>query len=110
MYRGDIADFRIEEVIVRLPFRICVERQVEVRLYVELGFKSGRLADLVQLLAHSNVMITDLKPDQSLYHLGMPEKFAEVTFLVTSLRGKSGVLREFAAKGFVVRELTDRNL
>jgi hypothetical protein len=95
-----------EGIIVRLPFRIRVDRQVEVHLYVELGFQSGRLADLIQFLAHSDVKITDLKTDRSMYHLGMPERFAEVTFLVTSLRDKSGIVKELSAKGFVVREST----
>ena len=62
---------------MRLPFRICVDHQIEVDLYVELGFQSGRLADLVQLLARSHAAITDLEPDRSLYHVGMPERFAQ---------------------------------
>jgi (p)ppGpp synthase/HD superfamily hydrolase len=94
---------------VRLPFRIRTERQIEVHLYVELGFQSGRLADLVQLLAKSDARITDLIPDRSLYHLGMPERSAEVTFLVTSLEHKNGVLRELSTKGFVTRELAGGN-
>jgi hypothetical protein len=49
---------------VRLPFRIHIERQVAVHLYVELGFQHGRLADLVQILAESGVTITDLQPDR----------------------------------------------
>jgi hypothetical protein len=89
---------------VRLPFRLRFEHQVEMHLYVELGFGSGRLADLVQLLAHSDVTITDLKTDRSMYHLGMPERSAEVTFLVKSLRHKDKVLGKLAAKGFTFRE------
>lgn len=88
-----------------LPFRIRCIREVEVHLVVELGFQSGRLADLVQLLAQSDVTITDLETDRSLYHLGMPERSAEVSFLVASLRHKNRVLRELQAKGFAIREL-----
>jgi hypothetical protein len=95
----------IEEFIVRLPFRIRFVRQVEVHLVVELSFQAGRLADLIQLLAQSKVMIVDLKPDRALYHLGMPERSAEVTFLVKSLRHRKAVLRELSVKGFVIREL-----
>jgi (p)ppGpp synthase/HD superfamily hydrolase len=91
---------------VRLPFRLRFERQVEVHLHVELGFESGRLADLVQFLAHSDVTITDLKTDRSMYHLGMPERFAEVTFLVASPRQKDKVLGKLVAKGFTFRERT----
>jgi hypothetical protein len=79
---------------------------VEVHLYVELGFESGRLADLVQLLAHFEVTIKDLKTDRSMYHLGMPERSAEITFLVASLRHKGRVLGKLAAKGFTFRERT----
>jgi (p)ppGpp synthase/HD superfamily hydrolase len=90
---------------VWLPFRIRCVREIEVRLYVELGFQHGRLADLIQLLAESGVSITGLKPDRSLYHVGMPERSTEVTFLVTSVRHKHRVLSELSAKGFAIREL-----
>jgi (p)ppGpp synthase/HD superfamily hydrolase len=93
---------------VRLPFRIRIERQIEVHIYVELGFKSGRLADLVQLLARSKVTITDLEPDRSLYHVGMPERSTEVTFLVKTASHKVEVLRELSSKGFVIREIGGR--
>ena len=95
-----------EELFVRLPFGLRFERQVEVHLYVELGFESGRLADLVQLLAHSDVTITDLKTDRSMYHLGMPERFAEVTFWAAGPRHKDRVLGKLAAMGFTFRERT----
>jgi (p)ppGpp synthase/HD superfamily hydrolase len=91
---------------MRWPFRICYERQIEVHLHVELGFKSGRLADLVQLLARSKVTITDLEPDRSLYHVGMPERSTEVTFLVKTTGHKAEVLGELSAKGFTIRELS----
>lgn len=106
MHGTDFNCFRIEECIVRLPFQLRAERQIEVRLYVELGFKSGRLADLVQLLARSKVTITDLEPDRALYHVGMPERSTDVTFLVKTPRQKTEVLRVLSGKGFEVREIT----
>ena len=93
---------------MRLPFRIRVECQVEVHLYVELGFQAGRLADLVQLLARSHAVITDLEPDRSLYHVGMPERSTEVTFLVKTASRKVEVLRELSSKGFAIREIGGR--
>ena len=106
MHRSVSAGSRNEELFVRLPFRLRFERQVEVHLYVELGFESRRLADLVQLLAHSDVTITDLKTDRSMYHLGMPERFAEVTFLAAGPRHNDRVLGKLAAMGFAFRERT----
>jgi (p)ppGpp synthase/HD superfamily hydrolase len=106
VFRDVSADSVNEGVIVRLPFRLRFEREIDVHLYVELGFQSGRLADLVQLLAHSEVTIKDLKTDRSMYHLGMPERSAEVTFLVASLRHKERVLGKLAAMGFTFRERT----
>lgn len=105
MYRRNVGFDRIEKCIVRLPFGLCVRPKIEVRLHVNLGFEHGRLADLVQLLAHSNVMITDLEPDRSLYHVGMPERFTEVTFLVKNAKHKTEVFRQLTARGFEVREL-----
>jgi hypothetical protein len=79
-----------------------------VHLHVELGFQHGRLADLMQLLAESNVTITGLNPDRALYHVGMPERFTEVRFLATNPRHKDRVLGKLAAKGFTFRELPGR--
>jgi hypothetical protein len=93
---------------LRLPFRIRAERQIEVRLHVELGFQSGRLADLIQVLARSDTVITDLEPDRSLYHVGMPERSTEVTFLVKTASRKVEVLRELLSKGFAIREIGGR--
>lgn len=87
-----------------LPFRKRAVTEIEVRLRVQLGFEHGRLADLVQLLAHSKVMITDLKADRSLYHVGMPERFTEVTFHVQSSKHKAKVLQGLATEGFEFRE------
>ena len=91
---------------MRLPFRIRAKRYVEVQLDVEFEFKSGRLADLVQLLARSQAVITDLEPDRSLYHVGMPERSARVVFLAKTARHKVEILEELAGKGFAIRELT----
>ena len=90
---------------MRWPFRISADRQVEVHLHVELGFQSGRLGDLVQLLARSNVTITDLVPDRSLYHFGMPERWTEVRFTASDPKHKSEVLKVLSLKGFNVREV-----
>ena len=90
---------------MRLPFRIRIERQVTVHLDVELGFESGRLADLVQLLARSGTTITDLLADRSMYHLGMPERSTEVTFLAKNSRHRREILRNLSEHGFRVREL-----
>jgi hypothetical protein len=60
----------------------------------------------VQLLARSQVTITDLVADRSLYQFGMPERFAEVTFRATNLQHKKAVLKELSAKGFQIREVS----
>lgn len=91
---------------MRLPFRICTERQIEVHLYVKLEFESRRLADLIQLLAKSRVTITELFPDRSLYQFGMPERSTEVVFLVNNSKHKAEVLRELSTQGFEIREIT----
>lgn len=91
---------------MRLPFQMRSERQIEVRLHVELGFQSGRLGDLVQLLARSRATITDLEPDRSLYHVGMPERFTLVTFLTKTAQHKAEILKELSANGFEIREIT----
>ena len=90
--------------IVRWPFRIRAENQSQVRLHVELGFQGGRLADLIQLLARSQAVITDLEPDRSLYNLGMPERWAEVTFLAKSGTHKKEILLNLSESGFRVHE------
>jgi hypothetical protein len=51
-------------------------------------------------------MITDLEPDRSLYHVGMPERFALVTFSVTSLAHKDRIIEELSRKGFHLREVS----
>lgn len=94
---------------MRWPFRIRAERQIEVRLYVKLEFESRRLADLIQLLAKSRVTITELFPDRSLYQFGMPERSAEVVFLVRNWSHKAEVLRVLSTEGFEIREIAGRD-
>ena len=95
---------------MRLPFRFRAERQIAVRLHVDLGFQYGRLADLVQFLARSTATITDLKVDRALYDVGMPERFAEVTTLVTGPAHRVRILEALADKGFIRRFLDSRAL
>jgi len=46
------------------------EYQLEVHLEVKLScFQAGRLADLVQLIAHSSALITDPRRVRSKYHI-----------------------------------------
>lgn len=91
---------------MKLPFGLRFDRQIVVRLHVALGFESGRLADLVQLLARSGATITDLEPDRSLYHVGMPERSTEVTFLAKTEAHKAEIMKALSAKAFMVRELS----
>jgi (p)ppGpp synthase/HD superfamily hydrolase len=72
-------------------FRSGTEYRVEVELEVRLNFQLGRLADLVQILAHSNALITDLSPDRSHYSLGMGEATTRVTFRVRDARHREQV-------------------
>jgi hypothetical protein len=87
------------------PLRFRAEQQIEVHLHVGLGFQSGRLADLVQLLARSHAVITDLEPDRSLYHVGMPERFTLVSFLAKTAKHKAKIFAELSARGFDAREV-----
>ncbi len=88
-----------------LPIRFHAQHKIATRLHVDLGFQHGRLADLVQFLAHADVVITDLQPDRSLYHVGMPERSTEVTFLAKTARHKAEVLRELSRNGFSIQEM-----
>lgn len=84
---------------MQLPFRIQIVRNVEVHVAVKLGFESARLGDLVQVLARSAVMITDLVPDRGLYHLGMPERSVQITFLAKDEKHKKNVLQRLLVWG-----------
>ena len=72
-------------------FRFGMEYRVEVELEVRLNYQLGRLADLVQVLAHSNALITDLNPDRSHYALGMGEATTKVKFRVRDSRHREQV-------------------
>jgi hypothetical protein len=89
---------------MQLPFRIQIVRRVEVHLVVALGFESPRLGDLIQLLARSAVMITDLVADRSLYRLGLPERSVQLTLLVKDESHKKRILEKLLVHGFEVRE------
>lgn len=89
---------------MRALWRLVSDYRLEVRLEVKLDcFQTGRLADLVQLLAHSNVLITDLRPDRSCYHLGLAEPSAEITFRVRDVRHRLRVLDALDGKQFNYR-------
>ena len=89
-----------------MPIGLGLNRQREVCLHLELGFQSGRLADLVKLLAKAGATITDLEPDRSLYHIGMPERWTKVMFLVKSARHKAEILSALSKEGFLVQEVS----
>jgi (p)ppGpp synthase/HD superfamily hydrolase len=63
-------------------FRFGTEYRIDVELNVRLNYQLGRLADLIQVLAHSGALITDLNPDRSHYVLGMGDATATVKFRV----------------------------
>lgn len=81
-------------------FQFGTEYRVEVELEVRLDFQLGRLADLVQVLAHSDALITDLNPDRSHYALGMGEARASVKFRVRNRVHLERVLKAIRDQGF----------
>ena len=81
-------------------FRFGTEYRVEVELEVRLNFQLGRLADLVQALAHSDALITDLNADRSHYALGMGEATARVRFRVRNPPHVERVLKSIRDQGF----------
>jgi hypothetical protein len=93
---------------MRLPF-LKQDRPIPVRLHVDLGFDSGRLADLIQLLARQDAIIRDLTTDRdlenALFPFGMPERFAEVLFLVANAAHQERILKQLAESGFPARIL-----
>jgi (p)ppGpp synthase/HD superfamily hydrolase len=74
-------------------FRFESVYRVEVELEVRLNFQLGRLADLVQILAHSDALITNLDPDRSHYALGMGEATTRVKFRVRDTRHRERVFK-----------------
>jgi hypothetical protein len=61
---------------------LVTDYRVEVELDVRLNYRLGRLADLVQVLAGAEALITDLITDRSHYPLGMGERSTTVKFRV----------------------------
>jgi (p)ppGpp synthase/HD superfamily hydrolase len=94
---------------MRAFWRIYSEYRLEVHLDVRLGYQVGRLADLIQILAHSNVLITDLQPDRSGYHLTLPEASAEIAFRVRNARHRIQVLKALDGEQFVYRVVNDKS-
>jgi hypothetical protein len=90
-----------------IPFRDQVRCRFEVHLHVDFGLQFGRLADLVQLLAKSRALITDLQVDRCLYHYALPEQSAEVKFRVKTARQKADILRELRIDGFIYKEISN---
>jgi hypothetical protein len=90
---------------MQLPFRIEIVRRIEVRVAVKLGFESPRLGDLVQVLARSAVVITDLIPDRSRNALGLPERSVQVTFLTKDEKHKRSVIQRLLAHGYELAEI-----
>jgi hypothetical protein len=86
---------------LRFLLRLASEYRLEVHLEVKLGcFQMGRLADLVQLLAHSSALVTDLRPDRSRYHLGLAKASAEITFRVRDAQHRLQVLEALDREQF----------
>jgi (p)ppGpp synthase/HD superfamily hydrolase len=81
-------------------FRFGLEYRVEVELEVRLNYQLGRLADLVQVLAHSDALITDLEPDRSHYSLGLGEATTGVKFRVRDKRHREQVFEAIMDEGF----------
>ena len=92
---------------MRVFRRWISEYRLEVHLEAKLNsFKMGRLSDLVQLLARSSVLVTDLRPDRSRYHLGLAEASAEITFRVRDVRHRIQVLEGLDREQFGYRVAT----
>ena len=81
-------------------FRFGLKYRVEVELEVRLNYQLGRLADLVQVLAHSDALITDLRPHRSHYPLGMGEAKTEVKFRVHDKRHREQVFEAIMDEEF----------
>jgi hypothetical protein len=89
---------------MRVLWRFFSAYSLEVRLGVKLNcFEARRLADVVQLLAHSGALITDLQPDRSHYHLGLAENYAEITFKVKNPKHRLQVLNALEREQFDYR-------
>jgi (p)ppGpp synthase/HD superfamily hydrolase len=84
-------------------FRFFSRYRTLVHLQVELEYQPGRLADLVQLLAHGGAFLTDLNPDRAPYRMGLAEASTEVTFLVKGSRHAEEIIKKLKAAGFRYR-------
>jgi (p)ppGpp synthase/HD superfamily hydrolase len=81
-------------------FGFGTEYRVQVELEVRLNYQLGKLADLIQILAHSDALITDLNPDRSHYALGMGEATTRVRFRVRNTRHREQVFGTIRTEGF----------
>lgn len=81
-------------------FRFGWEYRLEIELEVRLDYQLGRLADLIQVLAHSEALITDLNPDRSHYPLGMGELSTKVKLRVRDSYHRDRVLEAMRAQNF----------
>jgi (p)ppGpp synthase/HD superfamily hydrolase len=81
-------------------FRFGTDYRVEVELAVKLNFKLGRLADLIQVLAHSDALITDLDPDRSHYSLGLGEAATRVKFRIRNRHHRDQVFKAIRDRDF----------
>jgi (p)ppGpp synthase/HD superfamily hydrolase len=81
-------------------FRFGADYRVEVELEVRLNYQLGRLADLIQVLAHSEALITDLTPDRSHYALGMGEATTTLKFRIRDPRHREQVFEAIRSEGF----------
>jgi (p)ppGpp synthase/HD superfamily hydrolase len=77
-----------------------MDYRVEVELEVRLNYQLGRLADLGQILARSNALITDLNPDRSHYSLEVGEATTGMKFRVRDTRHREKVFDAIRSAGF----------
>jgi (p)ppGpp synthase/HD superfamily hydrolase len=92
---------------VRSLFRFGADYRVEIELAVQLNYRLGRLADLVQVLAHSDVLITDLNPDRSHYSLGIGEASTRVRFRVRNLHHRDKVYEAIRGQEFLFEVVSE---
>jgi (p)ppGpp synthase/HD superfamily hydrolase len=88
-------------------FRFGTDYRVEVELEVQLHYQLGRLADLVQVLARSDVLITDLNPDRSHYSLGIGESSTRVRFRIRNLQHRDLVFESIRDQDFQFKVVSE---
>ena len=91
-------------------FRFGSDYRLEVELEVLLDYQLGRLADLVQVLARSGALITDLNPDWPRYALGMREASARVRIRVRNLHHRDHVFEALRGQGFRFDVVSERGI